>query len=57
MFTQVHSSLARTHQWGLGIGLTLVRTLVTMHGGSIRAFSAGPGQGSEFVVRLPLLED
>ncbi len=57
MFTQVHSSLARTHQWGLGIGLTLVRTLVAMHGGSIRAFSAGPGQGSEFVVRLPLPED
>ena len=38
---------------GLGIGLTLVRQLVEMHGGSVRASSDGPGQGSEFVVRLP----
>src|SRR6185312_10549490 len=41
-------------QGGLGIGLTLVRTLVKMHGGSVRAFSEGPGRGSELVVRLPL---
>lgn len=41
-------------QGGLGIGLTLVRSLVEMHGGSVRASSAGPGKGSEFVVRLPL---
>lgn len=41
-------------QSGLGIGLTLVRSLVEMHGGSVRARSAGPGRGSEFVVRLPL---
>jgi CheY-like chemotaxis protein len=40
---------------GLGIGLALVRMLVEMHGGSIRASSAGPGQGSEFLVRLPLI--
>jgi PAS domain S-box-containing protein len=39
---------------GLGIGLTLVRTLVDLHGGSIEALSDGPGRGSEFVVRLPL---
>jgi PAS domain S-box-containing protein len=39
---------------GLGIGLTLVRTLVDLHGGSIMALSDGPGRGSEFVVRLPL---
>jgi signal transduction histidine kinase/integral membrane sensor domain MASE1 len=39
---------------GLGIGLTLVRSLVQMHGGSVRATSAGPGRGSEFTVRLPL---
>jgi signal transduction histidine kinase/ActR/RegA family two-component response regulator len=39
---------------GLGIGLTLVRSLVELHGGSVQAHSAGPGQGSEFVVRLPL---
>ena len=41
-------------QGGLGIGLTLVRTLVKMHGGSVQAFSEGPGRGSELVVRLPL---
>jgi signal transduction histidine kinase/CheY-like chemotaxis protein len=40
---------------GLGIGLSLVRNLVTMHGGSVVASSAGEGQGSEFVVTLPLL--
>jgi signal transduction histidine kinase len=54
MFMQVDRSLSSTAQWGLGIGLTLVRRLVEMHGGSVRALSAGPGQGSEFVVRLPL---
>lgn len=42
-------------QGGLGIGLTLARNLVHMHGGTIEAHSAGLGQGSEFVVRLPLL--
>lgn len=52
MFTQVDSSLERS-EGGLGIGLTLVKTLVEMHGGSIRATSPGLGQGSEFVVRLP----
>ena len=40
---------------GLGIGLTLVRQLVELHGGTVEAFSEGPGQGSEFVVTLPLL--
>ena len=39
---------------GLGIGLTLVRTLVELHGGGVRATSAGPGRGSEFEVRLPI---
>lgn len=42
---------------GLGLGLTLVRSLVGMHGGEVRAFSAGPRQGSEFIVRLPVLTD
>ena len=41
-------------QSGLGIGLALVRGLVTSHGGSVQAHSDGPGRGSEFVVRLPL---
>src|SRR5262249_19136482 len=49
---QEDRSLERS-QGGLGIGLTIVRKLVEMHGGSITASSAGPGRGSEFVVRLP----
>ena len=55
MFTQLDRSFARS-QGGLGIGLTLVKTLVEMHGGSVEAHSAGIGHGSEFVVRLPMLE-
>jgi signal transduction histidine kinase/PleD family two-component response regulator len=53
-FVQVDQSLERA-QGGLGIGLTLVRSLVEMHGGTVQAQSAGLGQGSEFVVRLPVL--
>src|SRR5262249_25621130 len=41
---------------GIGIGLTLVRNLVTQHGGQVTAHSDGPGRGSSFVVELPLLE-
>jgi CheY-like chemotaxis protein len=41
-------------QGGLGIGLTLARRLVELHGGRIDAYSDGPGKGSEFIVRLPL---
>ena len=52
MFAQADRSLNRA-QGGLGIGLTLVRRLVEMHGGTVEARSAGAGQGSEFVVRLP----
>lgn len=54
MFAQGDQTLERT-QGGLGIGLTLVRRLVTMHGGSVQAFSGGADRGSEFVVRLPAL--
>src|SRR5205814_958168 len=57
LFTQVDSALASLSQWGLGIGLALVRSLVELHGGSVKAHSAGPGQGSEFVVRLPLVRE
>jgi signal transduction histidine kinase/ActR/RegA family two-component response regulator len=53
LFTQVDDNASRS-QGGLGIGLTLVRSLVEMHGGSVRAHSDGVGQGSEFVIRLPL---
>jgi PAS domain S-box-containing protein len=53
MFTQVDRSLERTNS-GLGIGLSLVKRLVEMHGGSVEAFSDGPGRGSAFVVRLPV---
>ncbi|MGC8642341.1 MAG: hybrid sensor histidine kinase/response regulator, partial [Isosphaeraceae bacterium] len=53
MFSQVDHSLDRS-QGGLGIGLTLVRRLTEMHGGSVEAFSDGPGRGSEFRLRLPL---
>jgi signal transduction histidine kinase/CheY-like chemotaxis protein len=55
MFMQVDRSTRRS-QGGLGIGLTLVKSLVQMHGGSVEAKSDGPGLGSEFIVRLPLLE-
>jgi PAS domain S-box-containing protein len=53
LFTQADRSLERT-QGGLGIGLTLVRTLVEMHHGTVSAFSQGEGKGSEFTVRLPV---
>jgi PAS domain S-box-containing protein len=55
MFTQVPGA-GRGGQSGLGIGLTLVRSLVQMHGGSIVATSDGPGKGSAFTFRLPLVE-
>lgn len=54
MFMQVERTSDRS-QGGLGIGLTLVKRLTEMHGGSIEARSAGEGQGSEFIVHLPIL--
>lgn len=56
MFAQVHQSFERS--WGgLGIGLTLVKRLVEMHGGTITAHSEGTNQGSEFVIHLPALSE
>jgi CheY-like chemotaxis protein len=54
MFAQIDRSLEQT-RGGLGIGLTLVKRLVELHGGSIEASSDGRGQGSEFIVRLPIV--
>jgi signal transduction histidine kinase/ActR/RegA family two-component response regulator len=53
LFTQGPRSLARS-EGGLGVGLNVVRNLVSMHRGTVRAESAGLGQGSRFTVRLPL---
>ncbi|MFL5340760.1 MAG: PAS domain S-box protein [Gemmataceae bacterium] len=53
LFTQVDRGSDKT-QGGLGVGLSLVRNLVEMHGGSVSAHSDGPGRGSEFTIRLPL---
>jgi signal transduction histidine kinase len=55
-FTQEDRSLDRADS-GLGIGLALVKNLVELHGGSVRAFSAGRGQGSEFVIHLPVMKE
>ncbi|MEP7344441.1 MAG: chemotaxis protein CheB [Gemmatimonadaceae bacterium] len=55
MFTQADPSPSRV-RGGLGVGLSLVRSLVEMHGGRVQALSQGAGQGSEFVVYLPISE-
>ncbi|MEP7242458.1 MAG: response regulator [Gammaproteobacteria bacterium] len=56
LFSQADVPLARS-RGGLGIGLTLSRTLIELHGGSVRASSEGLGKGSEFQIALPLLAD
>jgi CheY-like chemotaxis protein len=53
LFVQGERALARS-QGGLGIGLTIVKRLVKLHGGTVTAFSGGRGKGSEFVVRIPI---
>ena len=53
LFSQAQPALGRTEE-GLGVGLTMVRALVDLHGGTIEARSEGIGQGSEFIVRLPV---
>ncbi|MES2481080.1 MAG: hybrid sensor histidine kinase/response regulator [Pseudomonadota bacterium] len=55
LFSQVETALSRS-RGGLGIGLSLTQRLVEMHGGSVRAYSDGPGHGSEFIVRIPLMQ-
>ena len=55
-FFQAECTIDRA-EGGLGIGLSLVERLVAIHGGTVRAASAGPGQGSEFTIRLPRLHD
>ena len=54
-FTQAETTLDRA-RGGLGLGLALVKGLVELHGGSVEVESAGPGQGAEFTVRLPIRE-
>jgi PAS domain S-box-containing protein len=56
LFVQANPGIART-EGGLGIGLTLVRKVVELHGGEVRASSEGLGRGAEFTVRLPLARD
>jgi PAS domain S-box-containing protein len=56
LFVQADHSTTKA-QGGLGIGLTLVRNLVEMHGGTVEAHSAGLGQGTEMIVRLPLCSE
>jgi signal transduction histidine kinase len=56
LFVQLNRTIDRS-QGGLGIGLTLVRRLVELHGGTVEAHSEGLGKGSEFVVRLPILKE
>ena len=56
LFTQVDRSLEKS-QGGVGIGLSLVKGLVELHGGQVEARSEGPGKGSEFIVRLPVMDE
>ncbi len=55
VFTQADHTLDRS-QGGLGLGLTLVKQLVELHGGEVAVHSAGPGQGAEFSMRVPIVE-
>jgi PAS domain S-box-containing protein len=57
LFQQVGREAGQDSQGGLGLGLALARNLAHVHGGEVRAHSAGPGRGSEFTVELPILEE
>lgn len=56
LFTQAEKAMTREHR-GLGLGLAIVRHLVELHGGTVKADSEGPGTGATFTVRLPLVSD
>ena len=56
LYAQLNCPAHRPDLEGLGIGLALVRTIIQMHGGEIRVFSAGIDKGSEFALRLPILK-
>jgi two-component system, sensor histidine kinase len=56
LFVQANQTLERS-EGGLGLGLTIVKRLVELHGGTVSASSAGPNRGSEFIVRLPRISD
>lgn len=56
LFTQAEKAMTREHR-GLGLGLAIVRHLVELHGGTVRADSEGPGTGATFTVRLPLVSE
>ncbi len=55
LFTQVDRTLEKA-QGGLGVGLSIVKRLIELHGGKVEAHSEGPGMGSEFTIRLPVVE-
>jgi CheY-like chemotaxis protein len=57
LFTQADQASDRPLQWGMGVGLSLVRSFVKLHGGTVKATSAGPGAGSEFQINFPLLQN
>lgn len=56
LFSQIETASEQSRS-GLGIGLSVVKSLVEMHHGTIKALSEGEGKGSEFIIRLPLAED
>ena len=54
-FSQADSSFDRSGG-GLGLGLSIVKGIAELHGGSVSAYSEGPGKGSQFIIRLPVIK-